>query len=58
MRPIMVLLITSVNEDGKEQFDTYEMDSLINVSRMLTVWKPKRGYRFVHADVSSGWSLI
>lgn len=58
MRLVYVLLITSVNEDGKEHHDSYELDHMQNVARCLNVWKSKRGYRFVHADVSTGWSLV
>ena len=58
MRLVMVLLITSVNGDGKEFHESFEMDSLLNVSRMLNVWKAKRGYRFVHADVSTGYTIV
>lgn len=58
LRLVYVLLITSVNEDGKEHHDSYELDSMLNVTRQLNVWKSKRGYRFVHADISQGWSLV
>jgi hypothetical protein len=52
-------LVTIISEKNNQTFEeSFDCDNLVNVSRLMIAYKPKRGYEPIHFSVDVVETLI